>query len=103
MPDLPSDERASIDSLCQQLHTDREEITRLQTENLNCANNSLGTSAPAAWQPPHDLITTVEDMYTTRKIFLHNRYRPKDQENWYYSDTAEAIGSGLLLDADVGM
>ena len=32
-PGLPSAERASTDSLRQQLHTYREEITRLRTEN----------------------------------------------------------------------
>jgi hypothetical protein len=33
LPGLPSAERASTDSLRQQLHTYREEITRLRTEN----------------------------------------------------------------------
>jgi regulator of replication initiation timing len=53
-PGLPSAERASTDSLRQQLHTYREEITRLRTENQELREQLARHSAPPARQPSHD-------------------------------------------------
>jgi cell division septum initiation protein DivIVA len=54
-PGLPSPERASTDSLRQQLHTYREEITRLRTENQELREQlarHLGTARAAAVTRP---------------------------------------------------
>jgi hypothetical protein len=54
-PGLPSAERASTDSLRQQLHTYREEITRLRTENQELREQlarHLGAARTAAVTRP---------------------------------------------------
>ena len=54
-PRLPSVERASTDSLRQQLHTYREEITRLRTENQELREQlarHLGAARTAAVTRP---------------------------------------------------
>ena len=51
---LPSAERASTDSLRQQLHTYRERSPGSAARTTNFANNSPGTSAPLARPPSHD-------------------------------------------------
>ena len=55
LPGLPSVERASTDSLRQQLHTYREEINRLRTENQELREQlarHLGTARAAAVTRP---------------------------------------------------
>ncbi len=55
LPGLPSAERASTDSLRQQLHTYREEITRLRTENQELREQlarHLGAARTAAVTRP---------------------------------------------------
>jgi len=79
---LPSAERASTDSLRQQLHTYREEITRLRGENHEL-REQLARHLGAA-RGHTTLIAAVDDMSPTRNMLSNNRNRLADQENMGY-------------------
>jgi hypothetical protein len=106
-PGLPSPERASTDSLRQQLHSYREEFRRGQGGRRSCrghtaTNREPGTARTTLSAPrrrPHGsrhttLITAVEDMSTTRKMLLHNRSRLRHQAKRHSADVAVMPMSG---------